>query len=449
MAADVNAELLDAKDYAESENYGKAWPIVSKVLNDEPDNPQALCIAAYMMNLQGNAGLGYQLMKRVTTMFPANPTGWLNLGKACDDLWKMEEAEACYRRALNNIKAGDDKTKMLVFNNLSAMYTQMGKYQQGRHYAERALQIDPTHLKARHNVGLSMLAQREWKEGWKQYEASVGSPHRIMFRYGDEPEWKGEKNATVAVYGEQGIGDEICAASVYNDAIRDCKKLVIDCDARLKNIFQRSFPAAKVYGTRSQKVLDWNEEDHHIDYSISAVQLGSLYRNKDEDFPRVPYLVADKEQVFMWKALWASKKKPVVGMAWTGGIKNTAEHARTLTIEQLKPILGIDAHFVNLSYKKCDSPGMATYEHATLSKDYDQTASLVASLDAVIGVPTSVIHLAGALGVPTIAMKSPISCWKYTSGLPFHPCTLVENDGDWGKTINNAARLLRREIGHE
>lgn len=444
----MNSELLEAKEYAEAENYAKAWPIVSKILNEEPDNPQAMCLAAYMLENQKNPAIAYQLLKRVTQMYPNNPTGWLNLGKCCDELWKMDEAEAAYRRALSNLKAGDNDTKMIVFNNLAAMYLQLGKFNEARGYSERALKLNPDHLKSRHNLGISLLAEGQWEQGWKQYEASVGSPQRPMFKYADEPTWTGEKNAVVAIYGEQGIGDEICAASMVNDAIKDCKKVILDCDARLKGVFQRSFPKAKVYGTRTQKVLNWDEEDHHVDYSISAMQLGAIYRTKTEHFDGKPYLIPDPERLTMWKALWAVKNKPVIGIAWTGGIRETAAKYRIWNHEQMAEIMSsVDAHWVSLQYKdasheiaefskKYPNIDIKQYEYGTLTKDYDDMCALVASLDAVVAMQSSAVHTAGALGVPCAAGIPKTSQWRYgTTGdtLPWYACVKMFRQKDYGK----------------
>lgn len=434
------ADLIDAQEHAEAERYDKAWPIVRAAMDAQPDDPKALCLASFMLEKQGNPALAYQVCKRLVTLYPSNPTAWLNLGKCADTLWRMEEAEAAYRRALNNVKAGDEQTKLVIFTNLAAMYLQLGKFNEARGYSERALKIDPQHLKSRHNHGLCLMAAGQWKTGWAQYEASVGSPQRIAYKYGDEPTWTGEPGKTVAIYGEQGLGDEICAASMFPEAIERAGKVIIDCDARLQTLFARSFPQARVYGTRSAKVLNWDEADHQVDYSIAAMQLGSIFRNEGQ-FPRTPYLKADPEQVLMWKALWRSKGKPAVGIAWTGGLKQTASAHRSLTLDMLAPILGIDAHFVNLEYKA--KPGLNIYPQVFAS-DYDQTAGLVASLDAVVSVPTSVAHLSGALGIPTVAMKAQVSCWKYAAGLPFHPCTLVDNSGSWGDTIEAAADELEK-----
>src|SRR5690606_16972217 len=76
------------------------------------------------------------------------------------------------------------------------------------------------------------------------------------------------------------------------------------------------------------------------------------------------------------------------------------------------------------------------YPYATLTPDYDDTAALVASLDCVVSVPTAVWHLAGGLGVPVVAMKAQVGCWKTQAGIPFHPVMkFVEWQGSWRDSI--------------
>lgn len=439
--------LLDAKEHAEAERYDKAWPIVRAAMETEPDDPKALCLASFMLERQGNPALAYQVCKRLVTLYPNNPTAWLNLGKCCDTLWRMEEAEAAYRRALNNIKAGDEETKLICFTNLAAMFLQVGKFNEARGYSERALKIDPTHLKSRHNLGISLLAAGQWKEGWKQYEASVGSPQRIAYKYGDEPGWTGEPGGTVAIYGEQGLGDEICAASMYQDAIDRAGKVIIDCDVRLANIFRRSFPGAKVYGTRTSKVLNWDEEDHQVDYSIAAMQLGAIFRTEAESFTGKPFLTPDPDRVLMWRALWEAKKKPVIGIAWTGGVKETASKYRVWNHDQLAQIMrSIDAHWVCLQYRDAASEieefkrnhagiDLVQYGHATLSRDYDDMCGLVASLDGVVAMQSTAVHTAGALGIPCAAGIPKTSQWRYGSegdSLPWYASVKLFRQSDFG-----------------
>lgn len=443
MAPDVKDMLEDASDFMEAGKFEKAWGLISKVLNEENNNPTALVAASDLMERQGLAPLSYQIARRVVEMYPKHPQGWLTLGKYCDTLWKVSESENAYNRALTLLPANDVYIKANVYNNLSALQCQIGDFKRAKINAERALKLEGDFLKAKHNLGISQLALKEWDQGWKNYEASVGSAHRMAWKYGEEEDWKGERGSVV-IYGEQGIGDEICAASMIPDAIGRAEKVIIDCDSRLKNLFVRSFPLAKVYGTRTAKVLNWDEEDQKPDYSISAMQLGAIFRSSGEFDPK-PYLTADHEQTLAWKALWASKGKPAVGVAWTGGVASTGAQFRAMHLDDLKPLFDLDCTFVSLQYKPTDTEGtpIVRYDRATIVDDYDLTAGLVSSLDAVVAVPTSVVHLAGALGIPTVAMKAQVSCWKYTAGLPFHPVHLIENSGSWKSTVQDATRKLR------
>lgn len=82
--------------------------------------------------------------------------------------------------------------------------------------------------------------------------------------------------------------------------------------------------------------------------------------------------------------------------------------------QAFKPLMdAIDADWISLQYKPCDAGPIRVFERATLTADYDDTAGLVAELDAVVGVHTAVHHLAGALGVPGIILVPPNPCWTY------------------------------------
>lgn len=441
MATDLN----EAKDLADAGRYAEAWKIVAPAVNDNPDEPRALSLAIYMLEKQGQGGIAYQLAKFLANKYPNNPSAWISLGKCSDTIWRMDEAEAAYRRALSQVKTTDTDTKATIYTNYSALMLQLGQFDKAKDLAKKALDLDPDKLKARHNYGLCLLAEGQWEDGWKFYEASVGSPQRIAWNYNGEPAWKGEPDGTVVIYGEQGIGDEICAASMVPDAIDRAKKVIIDCDARLAGLFQRSFPKAKVYGTRNEKTLNWAEEDQEVNYSIPSMQLGGIFRPDKASFPGEPYLVADPERVLMWKALWKSKKKPVIGIAWSGGIKETASMYRRWSLDDLASLMtGIDAHWVSLQYKdssheveELQKRGFDIKQYpATTSKDYDDTAGLVASLDCVVAMQSTAVHISGALGVPCAAGIPKTSQWRYgTSGdsLPWYKSVKLFRQKELGK----------------
>lgn len=412
-------ELRQASHLCDTGSPDEAYKIADKWLLQNPNDPLCLLVMSHVLWKGKKTTVAYSMAKRVTEMKPDRPEGWLNLGKCANDLWRLDEAIACYETALA-LPMGI-KQRLVLLTNLSAVYIDNAQFGPGEVTAREALKLDSTDHKSRHNLGICLLARREWVEGWKYYSASIGTEARKHVQYASEPIWDGKHKKRIVIYGEQGLGDEIVFASMFPDAIRDSKHTIIECDVRLRGLFRRSFPDANVYGTRNVEMLNWHRKDQEIDASISSAELGKFYRRLDSDFPSEPYLKVCPDRKLMWRNLFASKGKPCIGIAWTGGTwKNGAMHRR-LTEEELAPLLALDCHFVSLQYKPGDMPGITTYPFATLTNDYDDTAAMVAALDCVVSVPTSVVHLAAAIGTPTIAIHSSKPCWKFQGGLAWHP----------------------------
>lgn len=426
----------------------QAMDLLRKEMTEHPDDPACIALAAHIYEKSGNTPVAYNLFKLAKDMQPGEASNWLNYGRCAQDLWKSSDAERAYTRAISITNR--ESTKVMCLGNLAAMHIDHGRFEKAEEYLRKAVKLDPDSKTVVANIGFCQLAKGQWDEGWKNYRRNIGTDWRKKVQYGDEPEWDGSPGQAVALYGEQGIGDEICFASVVNDAVRDCRKVILDCDHRLTTLFKRSFPLATIYGTRHAKKRDgakWAKEDRAIDASLPIGQLSEYYRKSPKDCPQEPYLFADPERVAMWKALWQMKGKPAIGIAWSGGIPKTGEKSRHASLEHWADLLELDAHFVSLQYKGDEThPKVHEYRYATRTADYDDTAALVASLDLVVAVPTAVVHLAGALGTKVIAMHGPMDCWKYACGIPYHPAEHVMWQGEWRKTIAAAADRARSII---
>jgi tetratricopeptide (TPR) repeat protein len=427
-----------AADLVDNDEPDKGYRLAEPVLNSNPDDPQALNIIASALMKKGNASVAYHLTRKLVELEPKNPWWWLTHGMASEELFKFKEAAQAYAKGMNLTQ--DSRCRVLMLNNICAMLVQMGKFEEAEYYSKKALEIAPEMHKAKGNMGFCQLARRQWGEGWKNYHHALGQVWRPMKQYADEPEWDGTPGRNVVIYGEQGIGDEICFASMLPDAIKASAKVIIDCNPKLERLFERSFPKAIVQSGFA------GEDD--FDSSLAIGQLGEHFRTSNESFKAEPFLVADPDRVSMWRHLWSQKRKPVIGIAWTGGIPRTGAKFRAATLEDWLPMFqAIDAHWVSLQYKSAESEiaefkarnpwvDLVEYPHATLTQDYDDTAALVASLDCIVSVPTAVLHLAGALGVPNVMMKASVGCWKTAAGIPFHPVTqFVEWQGAWLDSI--------------
>src|SRR5206468_8431423 len=336
-----------AKDLAEHGQTELAWKLIDKCLIENPLDVQALTMASYLMQKMGGLSHAYHYARAATQLAPDNAAAWTNFGHAASKLWLTEEAERYYQRALKLSRTQFDVTCLWI--NLSALALDKGEFEKALEYVRKVLAVDPTEKKALTNLGFCQLALRDWR-GWKGYHGTIGSDWRQMVQYKGEPEWDGSPGKTVVLYADQGLGDEISFASMIPDAAKVCKKLILDCDGRLAGLFTRSFPQIRVYGTRV-KQAKWAVEDRDIEASLPLGQVGEFFRTTDESFPGTPYLVPCPIRVKQWKMLWAEKAKPVIGIAWTGGVPKNNSRNRRLTLEQLLPVLTLDAHFVCLQYQ--------------------------------------------------------------------------------------------------
>jgi tetratricopeptide (TPR) repeat protein len=344
---------------------------------------------------------------------------------ACNDLWFEKKAERYYKKGLKFARTDEQQSMFHV--NIASVMIDTGRFDEAEPHCQAAIELNPDSIKAIANLGFCQLAQKKWDIGWQNYRKCIGSEWRPVFKYnGDEPLWEGESGGKLVLYQEQGLGDIISFASMLPDAQKD-NEIVLDVEPRLKNLMQRSFPDIKVYGTYRQKSAHWEPQDQACDYSLPMGQIGEHYRTKDSDFPGKPYLVPDPDRVLQWKALFETKKKPVIGIAWRGGIPKTGSKFRQWNLEQLLPILkSVDAHWVSLQYKDAQKEidafkkhhpeiDIVQYRHGTLTNDYDDTVALIAALDQVVTMQTAVVHVAGALGVPAWVHVPQNSQWRYGS----------------------------------
>ena len=452
----------DLVDSGSDKALDEAYIIAKRYLSENPEDTLFLVIMTAVMLNAHKPEIGYYLAEKCCQLAPKEPGTWLNYGMACNDLWFERKAERYYKKGLKFARTPEQESMFHV--NIASVMIDTGRFDEAEPHCKKAVEINPDSIKGLANLGFCQLAQRNWKEGWANYRKCIGSEWRPVFKYGNEPLWEGQKGGTLVLYQEQGLGDIISFASMIPDAVKD-NKIILDVEPRLKNLMQRSFPDVKVYGTYRQKTARWDVEDQSPDYSLPMGQIGEYYRQKDSDFDGKPYLVADPDRVLQWKALFETKKKPVIGIAWRGGIPKTGSKFRQWNLEQLLPILeSVDAHWVSLQYKDAEKEieafkkhhphiDIVQYPHGTLTNDYDDTVAMIAAMDMVVTMQTAVVHVAGALGVPAWVHVPQNSQWRYGSeGEDFIWADSVKiirqnKRGYWDDVIKDTAGKLNAHFG--
>lgn len=218
--------------------------------------------------------------------------------------------------------------------------------------------------------------------------------------------WRLEKLKTLAVLGEQGIGDEVMFASCIPDVQKLGVEVVVECDPRLEGVFGRSFGVK----TRPRNdVLHKGEDVEYLkldrpeDKFLPIGDLPRLFRKRLSSFPGVPYLTPHPEFVSKWSHL-----KGRTGLAW---------RSRT---GQMKPgDFGVE-NPVCLQY---DSWEFETEEMEVppcdLKNDIEDLLGICANLERVVTVPQTIVHLAGAIGTKVDVVMPPPGSSRVRNDIPW------------------------------
>jgi tetratricopeptide (TPR) repeat protein len=452
-------DLLKAAHAAvKREDWIKAWQLSNAALNEDPDRPEALYLMGTTLREMGNLGLGYQCLRRAVAQEQRQVNLWMTYAATLHDLNRWEDAREAMKVAQK--MAPNDP---MPTANIGATYLQQGKWRDAINCSNDAIAIDPDCHVARITRNFAYLSMGRWSDAWgdakylygKHLPLRVYNPQEI-----EEPMWDGTKGQTVVVQADQGVGDIIMYAQCLPQLASDCKEVILECAPRLVGLFKRNFPQITVEGTLKDERQMWAlaraGTERQIDAHVHISYLGNWYRNRDQDFPRKPYLTPDPEKVEQWKDFLSGYPKPWVGIAWKGGIQATQTHLRSMDLKDLAP--AIKGTLVDLSYQdnrlevsrwNIDNETQVICPDIN-TEDYENTVSLIAALDEVVTVTTSVAHVCGAIGRSARVLVPSVPQWRYAyrceDGMIWYPETLKlyrQNHGeDWKHVVKRATEGL-------
>jgi hypothetical protein len=146
-----------------------------------------------------------------------------------------------------------------------------------------------------------------------------------------------------------------------------------------------------------------------------------------------------------------------IGLVWAGRASNQNDPNRSIRLEALAPLAGVDG-IQFLSLQKGDAAAQALNPPAGMSiidcgaelEDFADTAALIDQLDLLITVDTAAAHLAGALGKPVWILLPHFPDWRWMldrEDSPWYPTARLFRQpsvGDWKTPIERIAQELRR-----
>jgi len=397
-----------------------------------------------------------ETLDHVLRLAPAHALAQLGRGLMLKELGLLAQSQRALARAVEL-----DPRSVDARCHLAAVMHDAGDYVQADTLLAEVLAEDPECVEAHWVKAMHKLAEGEFGQGWPHYAFRLKRSDASI-RPRALPWWDGSSDLAgrVLVLAEQGLGDEIMFASCFGELLSQTPDCVLECDARLGALFERSFPQARILAAR-------NPHDpappvpEGVVAQVAAGSLPGRYRTGVRDFPaHRGYLHADPGRTRYWRerleALGSGMK---VGVSWIGGGIKTRRAMRSLALRELAPLLRVPGtRFVSLQYtdgtaeiaQLAQSDGLQLHHWQDAIDNYDETAALVAALDLVISVTTSLVHLTGALGRPVWVLVPRVPEWRYLrlgTSIPWYPSArLFRQDtlGDWGGVVAAVETELRR-----
>jgi tetratricopeptide (TPR) repeat protein len=363
---------------------------------------------------------------------------------------RVEEAFASYSQAL---ALAPDHPQIL--QNHTVALRHLGRPREALESADKALRIKPDYAAARFEQAIALLALGDFERGWAAYESrwqlAEFEPQRRD--YGG-PHWLGQEDVagkTVLLHCEQGFGDTLQFVRYAPLLAARGATVILEVQERLKALL------APMPGVAA--VIARGEPLPAFDLYCPLLSLPLAFGTQCETIPaNVPYIAADRDHVAHWAAKlsdFAGNTK--IGLVWAGNSSaNAIDTRRSLSLREFAPLAGLPGvHFFSL--QKGESAAQAPHppegfplaDFSSELHGFEDTAALIANLDLVISVDTSVAHLAGAMAKPVFILSRFDGCWRWLDhreDSPWYPTARLFHQkapGAWDEVIVRLRDALR------
>lgn len=410
----------------------EAADLLERICAEAPDLLDAAFLRYEALRRLGRMEAALAQAARVLELTGPDARALSNIAFVLERLGRLDEALERVEQALRI-----DPAHHGALLNRVAVLLELGRVREAGDAARAALGLHPGDANLRWNLGISHLLLGELQEGWAQHESRWRSD-AIADTLPDvtQPAWQGEDLAgrTLLVHAEQGFGDCIQFVRYLPEVARRAGGVLLHMPDALIPLLGDLAPNCRLL--RPGELMP--SFDMHCSVMSLPARLGTTLQTVPAP---VPYLRADPAAVQSWRDRLGGGQLNV-GIAWAGRPTHANDRRRSIALASFRALAAEGCRFVTIQpdLKEADRALLAGWP-AVLDagrelRDFADTAALVAALDLVISVDTSVVHLAGALGRPVWVLLPFVPDWRWM---------LEREDSPWYPT----ARLFRQDATRE
>jgi Tfp pilus assembly protein PilF len=424
----------------------------SKAIELKPEYAEAHSNLGTVLQEQGKLDEAAKSLHLATELNPDHAEVHNNLGTFFQEQGKLDEAAERYKKA---IALKPDHVK--AHNNLGAVLQEQGKYDEAMEYYKRAISLKPDYAEAHMNRSFVLMSTGNFEEGWPEYEWRSRAINCTTQAF-QQPRWDGTplNGRVILVHAEQGLGDTIQFVRYLPMVQAKGGHVILECQNSLFRLLKNN---AGVYDV-IERTPDCKSLNH-IDVHVPLLSLPGIFGTKLDTIPSVvPYITADPGLVKQWRTRLSHNDAYKVGIVWAGNpLHKYVYHKRSCSLADFAPLVDIPGLvFYSLqkghaSAKTNDPPkGMNIINLAEELNDFTDTAAIIANLDLVISIDTSVAHLAGAIGKPVWNLLSFVPDWRWflnRDDSPWYPGMRLfrqSQPNDWAGVFEQVKKALISEI---
>lgn len=366
-----------------------------------------------------------------------------NRGTALEDLMRPEEALACYNKALSL-----DPGYAEALNNRGNALQDLKRPAEALDSYARVLQLRPGFAEAHWNESLCRLVTGDLSLGFEKFEWRWKT---AMFKPRDfrQPLWLGKtplRGKSILLHAEQGLGDAIQFCRYAKQVAAQGGTVLLEAQAALRPLLAALEGVSQVFA-RGEPLPDF---DCHCPLLSLPLACGTTLATIPAEGA---YLRSDPARQRAWATRLGEQAAPRtrIGLAWSGSAGHKKDHNRSIPLAEFITLAQGPAQFVSLQKEVRPSDLQALRECQSVAHygdelaDFADTAALIANLDLVIAVDTSVAHLAGALGKPVWLLLPFNPDWRWLldrSDSPWYPTFRLFRQptiGDWPSVLRTVA----------
>jgi tetratricopeptide (TPR) repeat protein len=415
-----NAMQLLGLSYSALQRHDDALSVLTKCSEKHPENPETINDLALCYSNKRDYKTAIFLLEKAIGLKPEMASLYGNIGLQHRHLQE-------YQKAIKYFEKGIElEPSHTLFAMLGGCYGELKNLEKAKEYLEKAIELEPNFAAAHTDLSSVLQLQENWEKGFEEYEwrFDVYDQLKVWKKiYDPNKKWKGEdlSGKRIIVHTEQGSGDSIQFVRYLKPLKKRNAYIIMHCNKSLATIF--SSLVDEFYHEEPTAIPSYDQgnkvPDH--DYHISVMSLPNVFKSI---FTYSDYLTIPKK--FDLSNYDANFK---VGIVWAGNPQHPNDKNRSCNLEYFRDISKIpEVKLFSLmkdtrprAYSDDEMPidltkgadDIKVVDLQNYINDFSDTASIINSLDLVIGVDTSVMHLVGAMGKMGILLLSWNPDWRW------------------------------------